>query len=187
MISKGLHVIFATALSSARRVWGTHVCRDDTDNVTDCHLVFIHLVLALSRSDIAQIWMGPGVRGDLMSLVVHTPFILLLLYFCGVQVIRDSLDYSWPRKTSIVDFSFTVVVASDHERSLGIVSSQQIQDVVGVDIWTIIECQSHITRVDAVVNSSCPIHNIAIERTSDARCVGSTWRLVGITCWSVCS
>jgi hypothetical protein len=58
--------------SSATRIRGTHISWDRTEDIPDCHFVLVHFVFPFGAGDVAEIGVGPGVGGYLMTFVVHT-------------------------------------------------------------------------------------------------------------------
>lgn len=70
MVSHGLEITGAGC--GACRVWGAHVGWDNADDVTDCHLVVVHLVVELRLGQGVKVLMGPGMTGNLVTRCVHS-------------------------------------------------------------------------------------------------------------------
>jgi hypothetical protein len=104
--------------------------------------------------------MRPSVGCNLMSFVV-----------C-------SLDRCSPRKSGIVNLSFAVVVTSDEEGGFGVVLLQDIQNMLGVDVWAVIISDSNGSSHCAVVDTGSTIQNITELRSRNSRSASAGWNRV---------
>jgi hypothetical protein len=107
--------------------------------------------------------MRPSVGCNLMSFVV-----------C-------SLDRRSPRKSSIVNFSLSIVVASNEEGGFSVVLLQYIQDMLGVDVWTVIISNGNGSSHCAIVDTSSTIQDFTELRSRNSRSASAGWDLVVVT------
>jgi hypothetical protein len=163
MIAKIGHILLAPRRCSTVRVRGSHVSREETKNVTQSHLIAVHVLLSLSAREIGQMRMCPSVGCNLMSFVV-----------C-------SLNCRSPGKSGVVNFSFAVVVASDEEGSFGIVLLQHIQNVLGVNVWAVIISNGNGSSHCAIVDTSSTIQDLTELRSGDSGSASARRDLVVIT------
>lgn len=154
------HILLAPRLRSAVRIRRSHISREESKDIAQSHLITVHVLLSLGTCEVGQVGMSPSVRCNLMSLVVCT------------------FDRRSPRKSGIVNFSFAVVVASDEKGCLGIVLLQYIQDMLGVDVWTVIVSNGNGSSHCAVVNASSTIQDIAELRSCNSGSTSARWNLV---------
>ena len=104
--------------------------------------------------------MRPSVGCNLMSFVV-----------C-------SLDRRSPGKSGVVNFSLSIVVTSDEEGGFGIVLLQDIQNMLGVDVWAVIISNSNGSSYCAVVDTGSTIQNITELRSRNSRSASAGWNRV---------
>jgi hypothetical protein len=160
VVAKISHVLLATRLGSAAGVRRTHVRGDFADDVAEGHLVLDHLIVAVLLGDGAQIQMGPGVRGDLVALSVHT---------------LDNLDVF----RGEIDLALSNVVTSDEKGGFGVVGSHDIKDVASENLLgAVIIGDSNGSWLGAAVDAVPTIVDIAVFGTGNGRGVGAGWRLV---------
>lgn len=113
MVAEVFEVVLATRLRCAAGVRWTHIGREETENVAESHLVLVHLVVAVSGGNGAQVQMGPCMRGNLVALGVCT------------------LDNGGQFRGG-VDFSLGKVVAGDEEGGFSVVFGEDVQYMGGV-------------------------------------------------------
>jgi hypothetical protein len=107
--------------------------------------------------------MRPSVGCNLMSFVV-----------C-------SLDRRSPREGGVIDLSLSIVVASNEEGGFGIVLLQYIQDMLGVDVWTVIISNGNGSSHCAIIDTSSTIQNFTELGSRNSRSASSGWDLVIVT------
>ena len=104
--------------------------------------------------------MSPGVRRNLMSFII-----------C-------SFDSRGPRKSGVVNLSLTVVVTRDEKGGFGIVLLQHVQDMLGVDVRTVIVSNGNGSSHCAIIDSSSTIQNITELGSRNSRSASARWNLV---------
>ena len=109
MITELAQVFQTSGLRKTTRVRRTHVGREGTQNVPKSHFVLVDLFHALFVRDLAEILMGPGVTGNLVTTALHTP------------------DQVPPVVIRVINGALAAVVASDEKSRLGTVLVQQIE------------------------------------------------------------
>lgn len=136
VITECFHVSPAAGLLAALRVWGSHVGWVLSNDVGNCSLVLHHLLLTHIRSNVRQAVVGPCMRSNLVALGNH------------------SLDNGWIW-LSLVNWSLVQVVAGHEKGSLETVCLQDIQELICIQVWTIVVGQSYdicfSTIIDIVV------------------------------------
>jgi hypothetical protein len=147
------------ALGITRRVRRAHVCGIFADDVTDGHLVLDHLIVNLLLRDETEVLVGPGVGSDLMAIVIH-----LLDDACPV----------------FVNGTFSDVVSSDEEGSVGSTCLKLGHNVLGVDVWAIVVGDRNGSWVVADVNTSTTVGNGSLSRAVVIAGGCSSRSLVGI-------
>lgn len=140
-VAKSLEHVLASIV--ARRIGWAHVGRVFSENVADGHFVFDHLVVALRVADDAEVLMGPGVAGYLMAFGDHT------------------LDHIGPLGGGI-DRALANVDTSNKKGGLEAVLGELIQNTVGVDIWTVIVCDSDSAGDTASVDATSSVCDVAL-------------------------
>lgn len=147
------------ANSVARRIRRAHICRVFANNVADGHLILDHLVIDLSLSDLGEILVRPGVGSDLVTLCDHAS------------------DDSTPL---LINGTLAKVNTSDEEGSFETGSSELIQDLVSVDVWTVIVSNGNGSWLATRVDASTAVVDIALLGTGIVTGGSSSRCLVGI-------
>jgi len=160
VIAKIGHILLAARLRSAVGVRRSHIGREEAKNVAQCHFVAVHVLLPLGTCKVRQMGMSPSMGCNLMSLVV-----------C-------SLDGRSPRKSGIINLSFSVVVASDEESCLSIVLLQYVQDMLGIDVRAVIVSNGNGSSHCAIVDTSSTIQDVTKLGSRNGRSTGTRWDLV---------
>jgi hypothetical protein len=122
----------------AGRVRWAHVGRVFADDVANRHLVLDHLVVDLFLGDETKILMGPGVRSDLVAVVVHLP------------------DDACP---VLVNCTLADVVTSDEESGVASSCLELAHNIFGVDVWAIVVGDCYGSGVVANVDASSAVGN----------------------------
>lgn len=143
----------------ARRVRRAHVCRVFANDVADGHLVLDHLVVDLSLGDLGKILVRPSVGSNLVTVGDHA---------------------SDDRGPLLVDGTLANVDTSDEKGGLETGSSELVQDLVSVDVWTVIISNSNGSSFAACIDTSTAIGDTALLRTGIVTGGGSSRGLVGI-------
>lgn len=130
----------------AFRVRWSHVSWEETQDIAECHLIIVHLVLLLLDSHVGQVLMRPGVARDLVARFMH------------------SLKELWVSSGNIVYLTLAHVVSRNEKRRFRIIFIEDIKNHLGVDVWPIIKSQSYVALVCAVVDSSSSIAEIPYVR-----------------------
>jgi hypothetical protein len=112
VVTHVLHKLLTSRLGGAAGERWANVGRDLSDNVVERHLEVDDLVFAGIRIDLGQVEMRPCVRGDLMSLRIHT------------------LDYV-DELLGLVNLPLSDVVSGNEEGGLCVVLLEEIQDSCG--------------------------------------------------------
>ena len=112
VVTHVLHKLLTSRFGGAARERWANVGGDLSDNVVERHLEVDDLVFAGIRIDLRQVEMRPCVRGDLMSLRIHT---------------LDHVD----ELLGLVNLSLSDVVSGNEEGSLCVVLLEEIQDSCG--------------------------------------------------------
>jgi hypothetical protein len=159
-VSEVLHNSLASLV--ARGVGRTHICGVFSDDVANGHLVLDHLIITLSIGNSAQILVRPGVAGYLMAFSNH-----------ALNDIRPLC--------SGVDSTFANVNTGNEEGCLETIAGKLVKDTIGVDVWSIIVCNSNGASLLASVNTSTSICYIALLWASIIASAGTTRGLVGVT------
>ena len=118
MVTKGVEGVHTGAIAADVR--RAHVCRVSANDVEQRLLVAHNLVAARRLVERAEVEVGPGVRRNLVALVV------------------DALDKLLPLR-DLVDSALVQVVARDEEGGLDVLSLEQIQDRGRVDVRAVIK------------------------------------------------
>jgi hypothetical protein len=126
------------ACLGARRVRRAHVGRVLADDIADSHLVLDHLVVNLFPGDCTEVLVGPCVRGDLVTVVVH-----LLDNTCPV----------------LVNGTLSNVVTSDEESGMSSSCLELAHNAFGVDVWTIVVRDSNGPWVVADVDTKTTVRD----------------------------
>jgi hypothetical protein len=92
-----------------------------------------------------------------------------------------SLDRRSPRKSGVINFSLSIVVASDEEGGLGIVLLQYIKDMLGVDVWTVIISDGNGSSHRAIIDTGSTIQNFTELGSRNSRSASAGWDLVIVT------
>jgi hypothetical protein len=92
-----------------------------------------------------------------------------------------SLDRRSPRKSSIINFSLSVVVASNEEGGFGVVLLQHIQNMLGVDVWAVIISNGNGSSHCAVVDTGSTIQDFTELGSRNSRSASAGWDLVVVT------
>lgn len=156
-VAKLLENILADSV--ARRVRRTHVRRVLADDVANGHLVLDHLIVDLSLSDPGKILVGPSVGSNLVTIGNH------------------AADDSTPL---LINGTLSKVDTSNEEGGLETGSSELVQDLVSVNVWTIIVSDGNGSGLAARINTSPTVGDTALLRTGIVACAGSSRGLVGI-------
>jgi hypothetical protein len=128
MISQLFHQLLALA-GNAVRVWRTQVCRYHTEDIVDGHFVVYDLVLSLLGVYFVEIFVGPGMRSDLMASAIY------------------AFECLWPRCCLIVNHTTTPTVAIDKKRGLRIVLLKQVKNRKRVRrLWAVVKCERNGSR-----------------------------------------
>jgi hypothetical protein len=112
VVTHVLHKLLTSRLGGAAGERWANIGRDLSDNVVERHLEVDDLVFAGIRIDLGQVEMRPCVRGDLMSLRIHT------------------LDYV-DELLGLVNLPLSDVVSGNEEGGLCVVLLEEIQDSCG--------------------------------------------------------
>jgi hypothetical protein len=91
-----------------------------------------------------------------------------------------SLDCRSPRKSSIVNLSFAVVVASDEEGGFGIVLLQYVQNMLGVYVWAVVISNGNGSSHCTIVDTSSTIQDTTKLGSGNSRCASARRDLVVI-------
>lgn len=162
-IAEGAHIGLATRSSSTRRVGGTHIGREFSNDVGDGHFVLDHLITALSASDSTEILMRPGVAGNLMTFRDH------------------ATEHTGPWLASIINGALANVDTSHEESSLCVIRFEQVHNVVGVRIGAVIIGDSNGSWNTARIHALTTIGNATKLSPRDTTGASSSGGLVGIT------
>lgn len=157
-VSKLLQNVLASGL--ARRVRRTHVSGIFADDVTDGHLILDHLIVDLSLGDLGQVLVGPRVGGDLVTFSYHTS------------------DNGSP---SLINGTLANIDASDEEGGLEASRVELVQDLVSVDVWTIVIGDGDRSWLAASVDTSTTIRDATLLRTGIVASTSSSGGFVGVT------
>jgi hypothetical protein len=126
----------------AFRVWWPHVSGKEAQDIPERHLVVVYLIVPLIKRHVSQILMRPCVTSDLMARLVH------------------ALDELRVACRIIVYLALSHVVARDEKGCFRIVFIQDVENLLSINIWSIIEGQSHVALVCAVVNACSSIAEV---------------------------
>jgi len=107
------------------------------------------------------------VRSDLMSRRIH------------------ALNDSGPSSGSIVNCTLSKVVTGNEEGCLCVICRKQIDQIVGIDVWSVVEGDGNGTRYFARIDTFASIIDVTKLRTRNSGSVGSSRHLVGIASWSI--
>ena len=127
----------------ALRVRRAEVGWDDSEDIAECHLVVIDLVVECCGVQGCEILVRPSVRCDLVSSIVH------------------ALDDSWVAGGDIINLSLSIIVTSNEESGGSIIALKNIEHMGSVEIWSIIERQGNISNIDTIVDPRSTIGNVA--------------------------
>jgi hypothetical protein len=92
-----------------------------------------------------------------------------------------SLDRRSPRKSGVINLSFSVVVASNEEGGFGIVLLQYIQDMLGVNVWAVIISDGNGSSHCAIVDTGSTIQDFTELGSRNSRSASAGWDLVIVT------
>lgn len=166
-IAEIAHILGATGASAAGRVGRTHISGELAHDIRNSHLKADHLLNALFAGDLVEILMRPGVGGNLMALSNHT------------------LQHSGPGLGLVVNGAFVDVDTGDKESGLEAVGGELVQDVVGVDVGTVIVGDGDGARFNTVVDALATVGNGTQLGAGDFPRGSSGWKLVSITAGAV--
>lgn len=102
------------------RIRRSHICWEISEDVSESHLVIVHLILEHCRVEGCQILVAPGVGCDLMTFCNHT--------FDSSSVLCSGINCA-----------FSKIVTGNHEGSLSSISCKFVQEIISVKIRSIIE------------------------------------------------
>jgi hypothetical protein len=122
----------------AGRVRWAHVGGVFADDVANRHLVLDHLVVGLLLGDGTKVLVGPGVRSDLVAVVVH-----LLDDACPV----------------LVNCTLADVVTRNEESGVASSCLELAHNIFSVDVWAIVVGDCHGPGVVANVDATSAVGN----------------------------
>jgi hypothetical protein len=156
MVAKVSQGLFAARLLRAAGIGGTHVGREITENVAQSHFILDHLGFSVISRDGAQVQMGPGVTGNLMTF--------------GGHALDGRLEFWGSVNLTLVD-----VVTGDEECGFGVIRFENVKNMVGVvREWTVIVGDCYGTGCSALVNSSTAVFYRSDLVTGNVRSVVSS-------------
>lgn len=133
----------------AFRVRWPHVSWEESQDIAECHLIIVHLVLLLLDSHVRQVLMCPSVARDLVARFMH------------------SLKELWVASGNIIYLTLPHIVSRDEKRRFRIVFIEDIKNHLCIDIRAIVKSQSYVALVCAVVDSSSSVAEIPYVRPSN--------------------
>lgn len=151
-----------TTASVRRSVVG----RKETEYVGKCHLVSVDLTGLLFLVNTLHVLVTPGVTGDLVSFGYHPP---------------ERVGLSSAR---VVDGTFGTVHTSDEEGHGDSVSSQEVEKLVGVMVWTVVKCECHGARGSAGDDVNA-VWNMAELMSRRRGSIGPIGHDVSMTGWAI--
>ena len=110
--------------------WRTHVCGNEAQNVTKCHLKIVHLVDNLRLVDRAKVRMAPSVSSNLsqkLSAVRGRQNSTEWQYLMSFTM--HATNYVRPASFLNVDLTFAQIIASDEKGRLSIVRCEYIKEM----------------------------------------------------------
>ena len=111
----------AARVARAGAAGRAQVGREEAEDVAQGHLVVDDLRVAAVVAGGREVFVGPGVRGDLVALGVDAP------------------EDGGPLRRLIVDAALANVVARHEEGCAGVVLAQEVQEGVGVEVRAVVE------------------------------------------------
>jgi len=157
-IAESLQICLTRGSVTGRVRWA-HVSRVLAENVTNSHLVLHHLVVTLLLCDFVEVLVRPSVTGNLVALRIH------------------SLDDTTP---VLVNGTFADIVTSYEEGSLCVVLVKLSQNIVSVDVWTVIISQSNSVLLHTRADTYTAVLDISKLRTGVVAGCGTVWCLQSI-------
>lgn len=149
MVSHVTHGIAASRVSKATRVRRAHICREAANDIPQSAFVFLHLLTTLCRADFAEIFVRPGVAGNLVAAEQH------------------AFDERSPRQRGIIDLAFAIVDTRDEESGRSFILVEQIKKLACIPGWAIIEGQSNCSRDSAGADLLRTVQDMADVRAKD--------------------
>ena len=87
--------------------------------------------------------------------------------------IIGTLDNGRPPIGGIVDLAFSIVVSSHEKGGLGIVLLEDVENIVGINVWPVIVSQGNCARDGTVINACTTVRDGSVLWTSNGRCVAT--------------
>lgn len=164
MVSHSLHYSWAVIPTFSK--WRTHVCGNEAQNVTKCHLEIMYLVDNLRLVDRAKVRMAPSMCSNLsqkLSAVRERQNLTEWQYLMPLTM--HATDHVRPASLLNVDLAFAQIIASDEKGGLGTIRCEYVKQVRCIVVRTVIESQSHRARVFAELDSLGVVCDVADSRT----------------------